>query len=236
MSINDLSKIKTSEKWHLEKYGSPEECYEYILHPDQTHSGRTRPELMAEIIKQRFSKLNPKVRRHVEKKWDGMVKRFPFYKSNEILDIGSPGYGDELLLRHCPNIEKIVCIDGDKDSIEYFRPLLNPKIELIYCNFYEENFPRLDRKFDTMIQMDFPEHVPDKLYEKVTKWGLEFLIPDGTLFLTTPVFPHSIYHKEHISVKSWEYFSDFFNRINMKVKLKASKGRIWLIVNREDKL
>ena len=86
------------------------------------------------------------------------------------------------------------------------------------------------------MQIDFPEHVPDKLYEKVTKWGLEFLIPDGTLFLSTPVFPNSIYHREHISVKNWEYFSDFFNRINMKVKLKASKGRIWLIVNREDKL
>ena len=222
----------TSEEWHKEKYGDPQKCYDSNLNSDHKNS-RVSPELSVEIIHRNFNKLSEKNRNHWINKWKQLVEIFPFKNSKKILDVGSPGHGDSILLKLLPNIEKIVCVDGDLESIKIFKPYLDSWIIPIYQNFYEGLPIVLNEKFDTLIQIDLPEHLPDNLYIDITKWGIEHLNEDGKIFIYTPNYPNCIDQIEHISVKSFDFFHQVFEDLGFDCKnLSNSKSRLYLIVER----
>jgi len=217
----------TSEEWHLRKYGDPKRCFEkYCI---ETRFGKYTAHEYIKLLKEEYDERFPRLSNVHINKWNNLVKMFGGTIKGKVLDVGGPGLGAMFLLRRKPDLSKIVCIDGNKYSIEAFKPYLDNRIESICCDF--SWFPEVDDDFDTILQIDFAEHVTDELYKKITKWALSKMKKSGHLLIYTPEFPNCVDQLEHISVKSLGFFIKFFLDLNMVINCEVINGRIYMVVN-----
>lgn len=224
--------IITSERWHTETYGNPEECYKEYLEINKDDRR------LLELLSGDFKELSAARNKHYVDKWSSIAGQFPFKDSSVILDLGSIGVMDEIILTNFKKVKKIVCIDGNKKAIEMVKPHLRPQIKPLYCNFYNDKLPELEPEFDTVLQIDFPEHLPDKLWGEVTEWSYNLLKPEGQMFLFCPVYPYASDQIEHISVKSYGYIVNLLSKkLNMKIRINEThlETRIFMIAKKGDK-
>lgn len=221
--------ILSSERAHTQKYGSPRECYKKQLRRD-----RSKPQKMQQLLTGEDCGLDLEVLQWRVSKWHYLSEFFPFEESNIILDLGSTGIMDDLLLELHPHIQKIVAVDGDRNAIDTYRPYLDSRIETICHNFYD-GMPTLGYEFDTVLQIDFPEHLPDKLWIDITNWAVSHLKPNGRVFVFTPEFPCAGDQFPHISVRSRGYYVKVFrDKLGMKTRSIVEDKRVYLIAEASD--
>ena len=219
----------TSEKWHFTKYGTPEECYKkYCI---ETRFGKNTAHEYINLLKYEYDEKFVDLSNTHINKWNNLVKIFGNVINGRVLDIGGPGLGAMFLLRRRWDLSEIISIDGNKYSIEAFRPHLDKKIKSICCDF--SWFPEISGEFDTILQIDFAEHVSDDLYKKITKWALSKMKQNGSLIIYTPEFPNCIDQLEHISVKSTGFFLNFFLSLGLTAYVEVNNGRIFMVVRKE---
>ena len=219
----------SSEEWHRKTFGDPEECFKpYCDSKEHNKYGKDTVYEYIDLLKYGYDGKHKKQSDHVNRKYKSIANMFGNIINGNVLDIGSPGIADMFLLRLIPNIDKIVCIDGNKYAVEAFRPHLDPKIESICCDF--SWFPECDSNFDTILQIDFPEHITDDLYIKITTWALSKMKNTGKLVIYTPEFPNCVNQMEHISVKSLGFYLKLFLNMNLFVTYKIINGRIYMVV------
>ena len=117
------------------------------------------------------------------------IARYEFSKDfckGRVLDIAcGVGYGSEILLKQNPNIDSLIGIDIDKDSIAYAKA----NYSFMETSYYMDDAlnPELSEKygtFDTIISFETIEHFyGDDLFVKNL---YNLLKPDGTLIISTP--------------------------------------------------
>ena len=117
------------------------------------------------------------------------IARYEFAKDfckGRVLDIAcGVGYGSEILLKQNPNIDKLIGIDIDKESIDYAKA----NYSFIETSYYVDDAlnPELSEKygtFDAIISFETIEHFHgDNIFIKNL---YNLLKPDGTLIISTP--------------------------------------------------
>lgn len=117
------------------------------------------------------------------------IARYDFAKNfcrGRVLDIAcGVGYGSEVLLKQNPNIDQLIGIDIDKESIAY----ANANYSFMETTYYVDDAlsPELSEKygsFDTIISFETIEHFyGDDIFVKNL---YNLLKPDGTLIISTP--------------------------------------------------
>lgn len=205
--------IQTSEIEHTKKYGTPEECYKIYRETNlEDHKNHL------DFVKGEFDKVEEKYILALNHKHKLLSTALDFTRCRNILDVGGSGSFTNFLANTYEDINSIACIDGNTELMRMLGPYLHAKIALLECDFYD-NFFKLPYQFDTILQIDFPEHLPDILYANLTKRLVEdYLTKDGELIIYTPEYPLAWDQIEHISVKNIGFYVNALGYANLKIE------------------